>query len=145
MLTVHLGDPNPSHSCPDCGAEVEVVSGSVHLDGIPLAVYDASYCRAHHDRGASLRIIIGDWSEGTPLEARASFGLEVRALGSEYEFMLAGADRSAWGSTSFAGPMLTRDQALAHPAKGDVFHIAELIIHEDTRLFEFLIRGHNAA
>ena len=121
------------------------MSGLVHRDGMPRAVYDATYSRAHHDRGASLRIILGDWSEGALPAARTSFELEVRASGSEYEFMLVGPDQSPWDPATLAAPMLSREKALAHPSKDEVFHIAEHIIHEDARLFEFLLAGHHAA
>jgi hypothetical protein len=145
MLTIELGDPKPSQRCPDCGAEVEMVFGFVYSDGVPHAVYHASYSSAHRDEGASLRIVVGDWSDNAPPASRTSFGLEVRASGREYEFMLVGPSRSAWRATAFAAPMLSREDALAHPYKQEVFHIAEHIIHEDARLFEFLQSGHQAA
>jgi hypothetical protein len=145
VLTIELGDPRPSDRCPDCGAEVELVYGFVHADGAPHAVYHASYSRAHYEQGASLRIVVGDWSDSAAPDSRIAFGLEIRASGPEYEFMLVGPDRSTWAETTLAGPMLSREQALAHPYKEEVFHIAEHIIHEDARLFEFLQSGHQAA
>ncbi|NIM93688.1 MAG: hypothetical protein GTO18_08255 [Anaerolineales bacterium] len=137
MLTIEIGDPRDSSACPDCGAEIQSVFGYIYENNDALAIYDAAFSQAHYDQGASIRIIIGDWSEDTEPLLRHSFGLEVRVKSEEFEIMLVGPDRSMWGESDLASPMLSREQALSHPEKSRIFHIVEHIIHEDPRIHEF--------
>jgi len=137
-FTVELGDQRPSHRCPDCGAENEVTHGFIYRDTDAFALYHGMFSRAHYDRGVSLRIIVGDWSEGASADSRLSFGVEVRSGAKDYEFMLVGADSSAWPDSNLSAAMLTREQALVHPFKQEIFHAAEHIIHEDPRIRAFL-------
>jgi len=138
MITVEIGEPRPSRVCPDCGAEVQTVHGFVYQNGAPFAVYHAAFSRAHYDQGANARIAVGDWSEGADPNTRIPFGLEIRATPTEYQFGFIGPDSSMWGQSELMGPMLTREQALAHPQRDVILHIAEHVVHEDARIYEFL-------
>jgi hypothetical protein len=131
-ISIEPGGQAAPHVCPHCGNESHTVSGFVYCDGNAYAVYYAGWTLGHHEVG--MLIGIGEWGEDARPDSRCSFGLIARSEKSNVVFMVVGPDNSPLGEMKFMGHLLPRDEALSHPEIQDVYHVAEHIVRDDSRL-----------
>ena len=85
-------------------------------------------------------VSIGEWGEGSTPSQRAAFYCRVRPTGDSCEVMLGDAGKSAWNSAEIVGEKLTREQALKHPSKAEVFAILDQAFVRDPSLNGFMER-----
>lgn len=131
MLQLERGNES-IHRCGCCGKQSHTLRGFLSDDG-PVGVYFAGYTEGHEPQEGTIIVSLGDWSEGAAPSAREAFVTKVRVLDGQPQVMLVGPDDSPWGDLDVLGPMLTREEALAHPRKQDCFHAIDHILAEDDR------------
>ena len=131
-VSIELGGQAAPHLCPHCGNESHNVWGFVYSGGNAYAVYYAGWTLGHGDVG--MLIGLGDWGEGAGPDSRYSFGLLARSQESNIVFMVVGPDASPLGEVKFIGHLLPRQEALSHPEIQDVYHVAEHIVRDDSRV-----------
>jgi hypothetical protein len=113
----------------------------VYRDGDAYAVYFAGWPEGHRDRGVTLAIAVGEWSEGSTASDRVSIGLDAWTTSSEIQFTVLDPEQSPWGSSELLGEMLPRAKALPHSALKEVFEVADHIVQNDRRIEKFLSGG----
>jgi hypothetical protein len=123
--------------CSDCGRSTRSVWGYVSNEDGARAVYFIRWTDGHRERGAQLILSIGAWGEGSHPRDRSAFGFECRVDVSP-SFMLVDADGLPWGSEELLGTKLTRDDALAHPLKAEVFDILDALVAQERRFHAFV-------
>ncbi len=138
MITLEEGELRPGGPCESCGAPTTVVRGFVYRDGDAHAVYFASWSECT-PRFAKLALVTGPWGEdGADVSARRLVGMDADYSAPEPGLRVTGPDASPWNALSIAPPMLTREQALGLPDLEDLFHVADHVVLEDSRLAAFL-------
>ncbi len=138
-LSIELGEE--ARTCCDCcGKESTTVHGFVYRDGDAYAVYYAGWSDGHPERGITLAIAVGEWSEGATALERVSIGLEAHPAEREILFSVLNPDQSPWGTSELLGDMVQRSRALQLPVLKDVFEIGELIVYNDSRARDFLLK-----
>jgi hypothetical protein len=139
-MTVKPGEDLEPVGCACCGSDTHRVSGSVWRNGDAYALYHASWSPAHPEKGASVGLEFGDWSEGTGPEDRFRVALVITAGPSGYQFAFIEPSESAW-QNSGESRMLSRAGALEHPGKEEILHVAEHVLQHDRRLQNGIARG----
>jgi hypothetical protein len=137
-LQLELGEFGEAGRCACCNATSRTVHGFVYRDGDAYAVYYGGWSDGHPERGVSLAIAVGEWTEGTSPADRVSIGMIAMPTPSSVNFGVLNPTESPWGDTPLLGKMLERAQALTHPALKAVMHVAEHVVLEDTRVRRFL-------
>jgi hypothetical protein len=123
--------------CADCGHETRSVWGYVSNVRGARGVLHAVDRRPPRARRAGAR-------DDRPLgwrgsEAASAFGLELRVLETGPSFMLVDAATLPWTDNAIVGTTLTREAALGHPMRDEVFAILDQVIVEDPRVERFLV------
>jgi hypothetical protein len=128
-IRIELGDDREPGKCGCCGKPVPVVDGAVLDGGRGCGRYFASWSEGHPDRGIEMAVSIED---------RAALGLSCRVAGDQIFFTILEPRESVWGASDSVGRMLLKREALALPALGDFFRVAEHVVQFDPRLQAFL-------
>lgn len=140
MLRLEHGNESVN-TCGCCGERSHTIRGFLSDENGPYGVYFAGYTERHSPPLGTLVVSLGDWHAGAPPSARQAFVTKVRVLDGQPQVMLVGPEESPWSDLTILGPMLTREQALVHPRKGDCFHAIDHILAEDQR-FMVYFTGH---
>jgi hypothetical protein len=140
QITLELGSSHKSGTCPCCGGETWTANGFLYLDGDANAVYLATWALRHPESGIDMAIGLGDWGEDAGPEDRYCVGLYVRDQGDDIQFTILDPENSGWSNSEVLGRMMTRQESLAHPEIGHVFHLADHIVRDDPRIKEVLER-----
>jgi hypothetical protein len=101
---------------------------------MPFAVYYAGWSIHHPELGIKLAIATGKWSEESTPANRTSMGFSVHTTASLVTFTALDPDETPWGETPLFGKMLSRANALVHPAWARTIEVAELVVQEDSRV-----------
>lgn len=134
VLTLELGPEDPPTKCVCCGKTSRIVHGFVYRNGDAYSVYYAGWSEGHPDRGVTMAIAIGEWAEGSSASERVSMGLEARATETQIQFTVLNPEQSPWHKMDLLGEMLSREQALKHPALKEIFEVAEHVVRDDARV-----------
>jgi hypothetical protein len=137
-LRLELGESGEAAPCKCCDARSRTAHGFVYRDDDAYAVYYAGWSDEHPERGVTLAIAVGEWTEGSSPTDRVSIGMLAIPTPSSVDFKVMNPIDSPWGDTSLLGNMLGREQALAHPALKEAMHVAEHIVRDDMRVRRFL-------
>ena len=87
-----------------------------------------------HPEGPARAIIgIGEFGEGTEPHQRIAFGISLKPEG----IMIIDATVPEWAELHILGPHLTREQALRHSRKPELFQLVDQLYLEDKALGEF--------
>ena len=132
MLTIEIDAPPETTRCECCGGTTTRLTRFVYRDGDAFAVYYAMFSDQHPEREVKLAVGLGEWGDddASP-EDRRAFALVMRSTDEAYQVMVVDADESPWRNARVIGRMLDRDEALAHPWIGDVFHITDHMVEDD--------------
>lgn len=121
-----------SDPCPDCDGVTTTLNRLVKREGVPFAM-----CRIMFSGGieepARAIMGVGRFGEGTEPHQRVAFALRMKPEG----VMVVDALECDWPESDILGPKLTRDAALQHPLKGEVFRVIDELYANDESL-----RGH---
>jgi len=131
--------------CACCGAQSRSVHGFVYNDDDAYAIYYAGWSDTHPEKGVSIAIAVGEWSEGSSPADRTSVGITAKSTPSAIEFSVLNGDESPWAYTPLFGQMLDRDRALTHPRLKEIFHVAEHVVRDDERVRCFLNSNQSTA
>jgi len=124
--------------CGCCGKTSHTHRGFVSQEGQAFAVYFAGFTEDHGAPMLTLVVSLGDWSpKGTPADREAAV-IKVRNVGGEIEMMVQGPLDQPWNDIGVLGRLLSREEMLAGPRKGEFFHIADHVIAEDQRVVPYL-------
>src|SRR5690606_31225152 len=115
-LSLELGPQEAGFICECCGTRTTTVHGFVYAAGEAFAIYYAGWSVQHPERGVTMAIATGEWSEGSGPADRVSIGVQARSLETEIHFSVLEPSQSPWGETELFGEMLPRDKALQHPS-----------------------------
>jgi hypothetical protein len=133
-LTIEpIGNLRPS-TCECCGRQTLGGNGFVSEDGNALAIYFATLFTDHEDKRVSLAIGIGEWNDDGSRRFGTAFGMDVFTTESEIRMKIIDATESPWGKTKLLGPLLDREEALAHHLKAKMFQIADHIVLHDPKI-----------
>ena len=131
MITIEVDEPPKTARCDCCGGTTTRLTRFVEKDGDAFAVYYAAFSDEHPEREMKLAVGLGDWDDDAAPEDRRAFALVMRSVEGEYQVRVVDADESPWRNAEIIGRMLDREEALAHPWIGDVFHITDHIVEDD--------------
>ena len=134
MLKLEEWERSISKKCPCCGYENVTVHGFVYKDKQPYAVYFSSWIDWKKHKQIEMAIGVWDWSEGSSYEWRKSFWLECSVKDNDYVFSIVDPEVSPGWDNKFLGKMLSRREALKNKNIKEIFHIAEHIVKEDSRV-----------
>jgi hypothetical protein len=123
-----------SSTCQCCGRQTLGGHGFVYEDGNALAIYFATLFTEHEDKRVSLAIGIGEWNDDGSRRFCTAFGMEVFTTDSEVRMTIVDSSASPWGTTELLGPLMGREQALAHHLKTKMFQIADHIVMHDPKI-----------
>jgi hypothetical protein len=136
MDTIQFADP-VTGSCPCCGAPTIQLARFVLRDSEPFAVYRALLAHGPHERRADVVISLGDWGETASLSDRATFACHVTINQESFNLGFVEPHQTSWTSEEL-GRILSRDEALRHPWKQDVFALSNQMLGEDQPLIAYL-------
>jgi hypothetical protein len=137
-LSLEMGPQEAGIICDCCGTRSTTVHGFVYESGDALAIYYAGWSVQHPERGVTMAIATGEWSEGSGPADRVSIGVQASAYEAEIHFSILEPNQSPWGETELFGEMLPRGRALQHPSLRQTLEVAELVLREDRRVHSFL-------
>ena len=137
-LSLELGPQEAGSICDCCGVRSTTVHGFVYQSGDAFAIYYAGWSGQHPERGVTMAIATGEWSDGSTSADRVSIGLQARSHEGAIHFSVLEPNQSPWGKTHLFGEMLPRDKALQHPSLRKTLEVAELVVREDPRVHSFL-------
>ena len=139
IISLEIGEARQPTVCECCGAAIESTHGFIYRDDDAFAVYQAAWCIGHPENQVNARIEIGgDWGDRDSRPEHTFFGLLIFQTPDETKFSMIEADESMWPPNGDEGQLLSRDAALSHPLKPEIFHIAEHIASEDVLIKTFL-------
>jgi hypothetical protein len=138
ILRLETGEPIKITKCECCGADFRWIHGFVYRNDDAHAIYYAGWSDGHPDRGVTMAIAVGEWSDDSSPADRVSIGIVVVPTPSSLNFTVLEPHESPWEETSLFGKMLERNRALAQPVLPHVMHIAEHVVHDDARVRGFL-------
>jgi hypothetical protein len=137
-LSIEAGPQEEGTVCDCCGTRSTTVHGLVYRSGDAFAVYYAGWSRQHAERGLTMAIATGEWTEGSGPRDRISIGLEARPTATEVQFTIVDPEQSPWGETALFGKMLSREESLASPSLKSTLEVAESIVRDDPRVHQVL-------
>jgi hypothetical protein len=137
-IEIEVGDDAKRSQCHCCGVESKTGHGFVYKDGDARAVYYAGWTPAHPERGVTLAIAIGDWSDEATSGDRVCFGLDAYEGEHEILFRFVEPEDSPWPVTELFGTMLDRNEALVHPLSNEALAIAEAITRQHSAIHGYL-------
>lgn len=130
--------PEPEISiCECCGGTMTRLTRFVTQDGDAFAIYYAAFSTEHPENGVIGVISIGEWWDGSSPDSRKTFAFRLWEGEENYNVSITDARESDWKDVDLIGQKLSRDDALAHPLIGDVFHITDHITDEDPDIRAF--------
>ncbi len=136
MIRIECEEPI-TQVCECCGGLTTRLTRFVYRDGYAFAVYYAIFANNHPEREVKLAVSLGEWGEDSKPEERCSFALVMCETVEEYQVRVIDADESPWKGMEIIGPMLNRDEGLAHPWIKDVFHITDHMVIDDPAIKEY--------
>ena len=137
--SIEVGDDRNASTCYCCGRDSCTGHGFVYKDDDAYAVYYVGWCDEHLEKKVSIALAIGEWDDESTNDDRVCFGIEASENVDEILFRALEPTESPWSDTHLLGPMLTRDQAVAHPLIKEVFVVAENILRNHAALCEYLL------
>ena len=139
MIEIEFEEPDVSR-CECCGKDTIRLTRFVLKDGNAHAVYYLQYTIGHDSEYISGLIGLGEWGEAALPSERVAFPFRLWAtLGSNNVGFIERVD-SPWAESTYLGPLLSREEALAHPWCKEVFHITDHITLEDQEAIAFLAK-----
>jgi len=131
--------PVQSGLCDCCGGRTTTLNRLVKRDGLPVAICRITFSEGHLDEPARAIVGIGEFGEGTHPNQRVAFGISLKPEG----VMLIDATRSEWADLEILGHKLTREQALGHALKPELFRLFDELYSGDDalrQLFSAVVR-----
>lgn len=138
MFDLEIGENQKPSLCHCCSSESNVGHGFVYKNKEALAVYYAGWAPKHPDKKVSFAIAIGKWDDNSTVNDRICFGLEAYETENEIAFRITDPNESPWSNTELLGKMVSREDALKHFLKDQVFKIAEYVIRNHDAIRNYL-------
>jgi hypothetical protein len=128
-------DPEHRSVCNCCGANVIVVCRDVERGGGPYATYFAKFSDGPDHTGVAVIVGLGDWSQ-EPAVGRTAFSFRIWR---ESDNAVTGfVDGDSWDGVNFLGTRLSRQEALEHPLRPELFALSDFIVDNDPAISAFL-------
>jgi predicted methyltransferase MtxX (methanogen marker protein 4) len=136
MFEIELTEPKHS-TCRCCGGTMTNLTRFVAKDGLPFAIYYATFADNHRENGVLAAIgIDNDWQE-IESESRVAFACRLWTNGDDYVTSITDKVDSPWSESKVLGRILDRDEALANELVDEVYHLVDHILVEDIVIREF--------
>ena len=135
---IEFGEPERS-VCECCGTTTISLTRFVTRDGGAFAVYFARFTEGHADGYVSVLTGFGDWAEQASPSARTAIAFRIWTNETNYQVGLVDADHEGW-ATDYLGRKLSREEALAHPLRQEVFDLSDHIVECDRPIIDYLNR-----
>src|SRR5215469_10719720 len=81
--------------CDCCGTTTNRVWGFVRREGAPVAAWFTGWTEGRPEHGAAFDLILGEWGDDAPKEARFAVALDYRVIDQKGEFMVVDAEGRA--------------------------------------------------
>lgn len=127
-LELHRERPSWSH-CTCCHGLKVNRTRFVSRDGSPHAMCSVEYA-PHTGEEVWILVVLG----------KDGFFCRVRSDDEQFLTSLGNADESPWGGDSVLARMLSREEALAHPRKAEVFDVIDVLTRNDHSIENFFHR-----
>ncbi|MFC4273092.1 hypothetical protein GQF03_07875 [Sneathiella chungangensis] len=135
---IEIGEAEISKICKCCGRPSSTGHGFVYKDGDSYAVYYAGWSDAHIDKVVTFALAIGEWDDHSSKDDRVCFSIEASMAREKIKLDVIEPGKSPWPDSDLLGKMLSRQNALSHPALGEILTIIGLVLKEQDTLVEFL-------
>ena len=116
--------------CDCCDGVTITLNRLVKRDGWPYAMCRITYSEVHLNLRAKGSFGIGMFGQGTSPEQRVAFAVLLRHDGA----ILVDATEAEWPDTDILGPKLSREAALQHERKGDLFRLIDELYSHNSAL-----------
>jgi hypothetical protein len=123
-------------NCNCCGARMTKLTRFVTRDGDAFGVYYANFSDGHDHNEVHVLAGFGDWSEGTPEEARTAISFKLWQDELNTITTILGPEEGSWDATVL-GRKLGRQEALASDWLQEVFDLSDHIMRCDEPVKQF--------
>jgi len=139
VITLEEGELRATEPCEECGAPTFSARGFVYENDDAHAVYLASWSECK-PRFIKLAIITGPWGDDDAgIARRKRIGLDADYTTDSPGLRVTDPSESPWDEpSSLSPPMVSRQEALSLPDIDEVFHIADHVVLDDSRIAAFL-------
>jgi hypothetical protein len=134
VLTVEPGTQSDLPKCPCCGGKTRVVRGFVYKDDVAHAVYLARWAPSRPKHGATVLVVLGDWSEGSSPADRVAIALDAREHQGGPAFMVVDADKTDFARDAGLGRMAKREEIVGTPYAQEAFDVVDAVAAVDRRV-----------
>ncbi len=141
IYEIELEPPQMDDPCECCGDRPVRLTRFVKKDGAAYGVYYALYSNKSAERGAHVLLSLGPWWPGSRPEERSCFYFQIWPEEESSSLRLDDAAGSPWRAIDRMGAPLSRDEALRHPLRREVFALHDEIADADTSIRGFLDRS----
>jgi hypothetical protein len=100
---------------------------------VPFAMCRVTFGDRHLEEPACAIFGVGEFGEGTYSHQRVAFGISLKPEG----VMVIDAARAEWDGLEILGHQLTREEALRHPMKSELFRLIDQLYAEDSALGDY--------
>jgi hypothetical protein len=112
-LSLEIGPQEAGSICDYCGTRTITVHGFVYESGDAFAIDYAGWSVQHPERGVTMAIANGEWSEGSGPASRVSIGVQAHSRETEIYFSVLEPSQSPGGETELFGEILLPGQGSA--------------------------------
>ncbi len=140
MYEIELEPPEIGPACDCCDERPVRLTRFLIKDDAAYGAYFAVYSNQHADRGVHVLLSLGPWWEESRQEERSCFYLQLWPAEEHSSLRLGDVEKSPWGPVDIMGAPFSREEALLHPLKQEIFEIHGVIGERDTSIRSFFDR-----
>lgn len=127
-IRVEPEPPTKELAC-DCGGTTRLLHGYVYEDELPHGLYFVEWCDGPHPRRAAFMALgLGAFEDGATSADRIAFGIEWTEHG------MGLTNNPVRDRPELLGRFTPRDEALTMPNLSHLWHVADHVVRDDSRL-----------
>jgi len=126
-------------TCDCCGGTTTSLTRFVTRDEAAFAVYFCRFSDHHEDGYVSVLAGFGDWSDDADTTQRTAIAFRIWTTDKSYHVGLVDAENDGW-KTDYLARKISREDALAHPLRQEVFDLSDHIVDCDGPIIAYLNR-----
>jgi hypothetical protein len=125
MAAITIDHQLAQETCPCCGIQFEVSRGCAYQDGEPYGIYLAAM---HGCRQRMVLLAVGLQADGDNASKTVCATLKVWCTPAQFEVSFTDPRESPWAREEYLQPLLSRQEALAHPLKSALLAVVDQIV-----------------
>ncbi len=141
MYEIELEPPEIGRACECCGDHPVKLTRFLIKDDAAYGAYYGLYSNKHAAGGVHVLLSLGPWWEGSRREERSCFYFQLRPSADNSSLRFGDVASSPWGPVDIMGAGFSREEALLHPLRREVFEIHGRIGEFDTSIRSFFDRS----